>query len=159
MKELIFRTRINIYHTSELPSEYKELEAIVRELPRLAYAPYSHFNVGAAVLLENGNIVTGTNQENIAYPSGLCAERVALFSVGSLHPNIPAKAIAIAAETGGKRVEMITPCGACRQVMLETQNRSGVPLVVLLCGPELVYVAEDARALLPLSFDGWNLPD
>ena len=110
-------------------------------------------------MLENGEIVTGTNQENAAYPSGLCAERVALFYAGSRYPGTPVKAIAIAAETEGRQVELVTPCGACRQVLLETQKRSGRPVHVLLCGPERVYVIEDASMLLPLSFDGSDLPE
>lgn len=158
MKELNIKTSVKVYDLSELPEEYLHPVEAARAMPSQAYAPYSRFHVGAAVLLDNGVIVTGANQENIAYPSGLCAERVALFSAGSQYPNIPVRAIAIAAETEGKPVKMITPCGSCRQVMLETQARAGIPLTVILCGIEQAYVIEDARQLLPLSFDGWESP-
>jgi cytidine deaminase len=124
-----------------------------RNAARNAYAPYSNFHVGAAVMLANGRIVTGANQENVAYPSGLCAERVALFAAGAEYPDTPVRIIAVAAEAKGKAVKMITPCGACRQVMLETQKRSGAPLVIILCGAQSVYVIEDASSMLPLSFD------
>jgi cytidine deaminase len=153
MKEIIFETKIKAYPIAELPDEFKELAQSALSATRDAYAPYSKFHVGAAVLLEDGTIVTGNNQENVAYPSGLCAERVALFYAGAQYPGMAVRAIAIAAWTEGRQVERITPCGACRQVLLETENRYKHPMNILLCSPEQVYVAESAASLLPLSFD------
>jgi cytidine deaminase len=154
MKEIILETRIKSYHPAELPDEFKELTRLSLLSASDAYAPYSGFQVGSAVLLENGVIITGNNQENVAYPSGLCAERVALFYAGSQYPDVAVRAIAIAAQTGGEPVEMITPCGACRQVLLETETRHQHPVKVLLCGRTQIYVAESAASLLPLSFNG-----
>ncbi|MDR2810988.1 MAG: cytidine deaminase [Tannerellaceae bacterium] len=154
MKEIIFETKIRTYPLAELPDEFKELTRLSILATRDAYAPYSKFQVGAALLLENGVIVTGNNQENVAYPSGLCAERVALFYAGAQYPDVAVYAIAIAAQTKGERVEMITPCGACRQVLLETENRYKRPMKVLLCGRTQIYIVESATSLLPLSFNG-----
>ncbi len=119
-----------------------------------AYAPYSRFRVGAAVLLENGIIVTGNNQENAAYPSGLCAERVALFYASSAFPEIPVKAIAVTAISDKSIInEPIAPCGACRQVMAEYEKKSGSDLKVIMRGQEgPVLIAPSMRTLLPFSF-------
>lgn len=110
-----------------------------------------------AALLEDGTIVTGSNQENAAYPSGLCAERVALFHAGHQYPDMPVVALAIAAATNGRQVESISPCGACRQVLLEAEQRYGKPMKVLLCGTKEVVVAESAESLLPLCFGAKDL--
>lgn len=107
---------------------------------------------GRAALLADGTIVTGSNQENAAYPSGLCAERVTLFHAGHQYPDIPVVALAIAAVTGGKQVESISPCGACRQVLLETEQRYGKPVKVLLCGIKDVMVAPSAASLFTSLF-------
>ena len=107
----------------------------------------------------NGNIygviVTGTNQENVASPSGICAERTTLFYANSQYPDTPVKALAIAgiSEDDGMKRTPISPCGACRQVMLETENRYATPMRVLLCGKEEVYIVESAKDLLPFAFD------
>ena len=118
-----------------------------------AYAPYSQFYVGAAVLLQDGTVVAGSNQENMAYPSGLCAERVALFSAGASFPDKPVVAIALVAVKNGMIQTAITPCGGCRQVMLETEQRYGQPIRVLLCGRDDTVLVASARDLLPLSFE------
>ena len=133
----------------------REVVLAAQEATRRAYAPYSHFQVGAAALLEDGTIVTGTNQENAAYPSGLCAERTTLFYANSQYPDLSVKALAITARTPDGELchTPLTPCGACRQVMVETEKRYGKLMRVLLCGSEEVYIAESARSLLPLSFD------
>jgi cytidine deaminase len=105
------------------------------------------------VLLGNGAVISGSNQENAAYPSGLCAERVALFYAGSRYPDEPVRAIAIVAVRGGAvREEPVTPCGACRQVMYETESRGGSPLEVILYGSRRILVIERASDLLPLPF-------
>ncbi|RHJ82596.1 cytidine deaminase [Parabacteroides sp. AM08-6] len=137
---------------SELNDDLQPLAAAAVKATEQSYAPYSGFHVGAAALLENGMIVTGSNQENAAYPSGLCAERVTLFHAGHQYPDIPVMALAIAAATKGEQVESISPCGACRQVLLETEQRYGKPVKVLLCGRKDVIIAESAESLLPLCF-------
>lgn len=152
MKEIKLETKIAVYPLNEVPEEEQSLVHAAVKATEQAYAPYSKFHVGAAVLLADGTIVTGSNQENAAYPSGLCAERVALFHAGHQYPDVPVVALAIAAATGGRQVESISPCGACRQVLLETEQRYGRPVKVLLCGTDEVVVVEDAASLLPLCF-------
>lgn len=152
MKEIRLETKIAVYPLNEVSDEEQPLVRAALKATEHSYAPYSKFHVGAAVLLADGTIVTGSNQENAAYPSGLCAERVALFHAGHQYPDIPIVALAIAAATGGKQVESISPCGACRQVLLETEQRYGRPVKVLLCGTKEVMVAESAASLLPLCF-------
>ncbi len=121
-----------------------------------AYAPYSRFQVGAALQLANGKIVIGNNQENAAYPSGLCAERVAIFQAGALYPNSAVKTIAISCKSKLKPVlAPVTPCGACRQSMAEYETRSGKAIRVIMMGEKgSVYVAKSVHDLLPLLFDG-----
>lgn len=157
MKEIKLETRIRIYPLAELPDEELLLMEAAIKATEQSYAPYSKFHVGAAALLEDGTIVTGSNQENAAYPSGLCAERVTLFHAGHQHPDMPVVALAIAAATNGRQVESISPCGACRQVLLETEQRYGKPMKVLLCGTKEVVVAESAESLLPLCFGAKDL--
>lgn len=142
--------------TSALEAEDAQLERLAAEVAEQAYAPYSQFRVGAAALLENGEIVTGSNQENAAYPSGLCAERTALFYAGAQYPDVPVKTLAIVASNKEGRVAMITPCGACRQVLMEVAQRFH-PFRVLLCGREETTIIEDNRLLLPFAFDGSDL--
>jgi cytidine deaminase len=145
---------VMVYAYEELSEEYKRLVDEAKNATQNAYAPYSEFNVGAAVLLENGEMVSGTNQENAAYPSGLCAERVTMFYANSKYPNVAPKALAIATFAGGDFLdEPITPCGACRQVLLESEMRYGVDIDVLLFGRKGVCVVKSVKALLPLAFD------
>lgn len=121
-----------------------------------AYAPYSHFHVGCALRLESGEIVTGNNQENPAFPSSLCAERTVLYFVGSQGKGNQIRKIAIRADSPEKLIEApVTPCGACRQVMLEYERLSGQPLVVLMQGKvgKVLRVTGIAAALLPFGFD------
>jgi cytidine deaminase len=117
-----------------------------------AYAPFSRLNVGAAVKLIDGTIVSGNNQENVAFPSGLCAERVALFAATANFPDSPPVAIAIVALSNNQVHEHIAPCGACRQVLLETEKRFHLPLKTLLCGNSITYIFPSAELLLPLAF-------
>ena len=146
--ELNFK-RLNTNELSGMDCRLRD-EAICAA--RNAYAPYSHFNVGAAVLLEDGTIVCGSNQENIAYPSGLCAERVALFTAGATYPKQPVVAMAIVAIKNGEIQPSIAPCGACRQVMLETERRYNQPMRILLCGKDETILIDSAQDLLPFSF-------
>lgn len=138
----------------ELSEQDRQLIESAKQATQQSYAPYSQFHVGAAVLLEDGTTITGTNQENAAYPSGLCAERTALFYASSAHPDKAIVALAIAAHTKGEFTSNpISPCGACRQVMLEIEQRQARPIRTLLYGTEGVYVIEDGvRELLPLTF-------
>ena len=119
-----------------------------------AYAPYSKFNVGAAVMFEDGEIVKGSNQENAAYPSGLCAERTAMFYASSSRPDAAMKAIAVAASQNGILCAVpATPCGACRQVMAQYQSKGGIPMRILLIGADAIWRFERVDDLLPLIFD------
>ena len=147
-------TKISIHLYDELnPSEKMLIEAAKQSATK-AYAPYSHFQVGVAVYLDNGKIVTGNNQENVAYPSGLCAERVAVFYANAQYPEQAVKQLAIAAFTNNEFTAMpITPCGACRQVLLETENRFQQTIQILLYGREKIYIIQTIRDLLPLSFE------
>jgi cytidine deaminase len=159
MKQLDIHTTIKIYSPDELSAEEQQLVEAAKEATTRSYAPYSHFHVGAAALLANGEIISGTNQENAAYPSGICAERTTLFYANSQHPQEAVKALAIAARTSeGHWTETpISPCGACRQVMTETENRFGKPMKVLLCSAQEVFVIESAKDLLPVSFGSEDL--
>lgn len=120
-----------------------------------AYAPYSNFKVGAAILLSNGEVVIGNNQENIAYPSGLCAERVAIFHAGATHPNETIDTIAIYAESDVMPVDTpISPCGACRQVIMEYRQKQSTPIRVILKPQQgNIWVFECVTDLLPFAFD------
>lgn len=139
---------------AELDEKYQELIQKAKEAAETAYAPYSKFNVGAAVLLENDEIIQGNNQENAAYPSGLCAERVAIFYANSKYPNIPIKAIAVTASTEkGFITDPIPPCGSCLQVILESEKRSGKPIEVLLYGQNKITIADSVIQFLPLYFN------
>ncbi|MBR5823961.1 MAG: cytidine deaminase [Paludibacteraceae bacterium] len=154
MEERKIVTSLFVYAYDELPADYKRLVDEAKRVTKDAYAPYSKFHVGAALLLANGEIVSATNQENAAYPSGMCAERVTMFYANSRYPNLPPKALAIASFAEGDFLdEPITPCGACRQVLLEAEMRYGADINVLLYGKRGVYVVSSVKALLPLSFD------
>jgi len=159
MEESEIRIKIITHTIAELSKIYSELYRSALEIAQKAYAPYSTYNVGAAVLLDNGVIVTGNNQENAAYPSGLCAERVALFYAGAQYPEASVVAIAIAAFTKGKQVTHASPCGSCRQVLLETEfrNKNNQQIDILLCGVDNVKMITGATSLLPVGFSGKNL--
>jgi cytidine deaminase len=124
---------------------------------REAYAPYSEFKVGAAVLLENGEIIIGSNQENAVFPSGCCAERVALFQASAIFPNIPVKSIIIVALHKGKFLaQPVAPCGTCRQVILETRNRFNQAIKVIMFGEEMIRIVNDGIYLLPFPFEKFS---
>lgn len=147
-------TNVTIYSFDELDNVKKNLINKAKEQITKAYAPYSGFQVGAAIELENGEIFTGSNQENSAYPSGLCAERVAMFYANAQFPEVPVKTMAIAAFTNGDFLsEPITPCGSCRQVLLETEMRYEKDITILLYGTKEVYMIENVKQLLPLCFE------
>jgi len=138
----------------ELEAADRELAQAAIEATALSYAPYSNFNVGAAVRFEDGEIIKGANQENAAYPSGLCAERTALFYASASRPDKAMTAIAIAAGQNGELCSApATPCGACRQVMAQYQSKSKRPMSVLLVGAGQIWKFDKVDDLLPLIFD------
>ena len=158
MKEYTLKTKMRSYQWDELTEEQRELESIAKEQIKRSYCPYSHFHVGAAAKLANGVVIRGCNQENAAYPSGLCAERSALFAAGAQYPEEPVVKLAIACFTGGHFTkETGSPCGACRLVMLETEHRYGGKMEVLLYGEDEIFVFESAADFLPLTFVSENL--
>jgi len=154
MKEVELKTVIQECQMDELSTEDRQLVEQAIEATRRSYAPYSHFRVGAAVRLENGEIVIGCNQENAAYPSGLCAERTALFAAGAQYPDVPVRVLAVAARgTDGEMTEEPTgPCGSCRQVIIESETRAKHPIRILLYGRRCVYIIDGIRQLMPLTF-------
>ena len=143
---------IRKYRLNELSDEVRFWIDTAVISAKQAYAPYSEFYVGAVVVLANGKIVTGNNQENVAYPSGMCAERVALYYAGARYPDVPVKAIVVIAVKDGIIQKHISPCGACRQVLLETETRFNQPMQIILGGSDEVYFIDSAEALLPVSF-------
>ena len=154
MKELELKSVIKVCQMEELTQEEQHLITLAIEGTNRRYAPYSKFHVGAGVLLDNGIEVIGCNQENAAYPSGLCAERTALFAAGAQYPDVPVRMLAIAARgTDGNLVEEpVGPCGSCRQVIIESETRAGGPIRILLYGQRHVYVIDGVKELMPLTF-------
>lgn len=132
----------------------RELAQAAIEATKGSYAPYSHFNVGAAVRLDNGQIVKGSNQENAAYPSGICAERTAMFYASANYPENAMTAIAITASQNGTLCDNpATPCGSCRQVMAQYQTKGGQPMEILLVGGKKIWKFGKVDDVLPLIFD------
>lgn len=155
MKKKELKITISEYNgAEELPAEDKKLLLEAAKSASRSYAPYSEFHVGAAVLLENGKIVCGSNQENAAYPAGLCAERVALFYANSQYPGVAVKALAIAAKADHFVLDKpISPCGTCRQVIAETESRQKSKMKIIMQGETgPVNVTEGIENLLPLTF-------
>lgn len=152
MKEYKIETRIKEYSYEELPEEDRLLVDRAKEMTATSHAPYSRFHVGAAILLEDGTVVVGSNQENAAYPSGICAERTACWQAGALHPGKAFRKIAVAAATEeGFQKEPVSPCGACRQALMEYEKMYG-PVKVLLYGQDRVLELDSVASLLPLTF-------
>ena len=155
MKEKKFEFEYEVYDDIDnLTEEDAWLLREARAVTEQAYAPYSKFHVGAIAMLENGKVVAGTNQENASYPVGICAERVLLGSVATLHPNVAVKSIAISYNSEeGKSDHPISPCGMCRQTLLEYETRMKKPIRLILGGMEgKVYVIKTASQLLPFAF-------
>lgn len=149
---------INVCQPDELAEEFLKLIDMAKEATSRSYAPYSKFCVGAAVLLSDGKMLPGCNQENAAFGVTICAERTALFAAGAQFPDLPIVAIAIAAQNGkGFTEEPVTPCGSCRQAMIETEARSGRKLRILLYGTRCVYLIDGVSNLMPLSFSDEQL--
>ncbi|MBL0103372.1 MAG: cytidine deaminase [Bacteroidetes bacterium] len=143
----------------ELPEEDRNLIQEAKASMNKAYAPYSHFHVGAAILLDNGIILRGNNQENASYPIGLCAERVAIFAAGANYPNVKIKALAITANSDHFHVNKpITPCGACRQAIAEYEHRYQQDIRLIMTGESgKVLVADTISNFLPYQFNADDL--
>lgn len=139
----------------ELSANDIELLKEARKACQTSYSPYSHFQVGAAVRLSDNTIVRGSNQENAAYPSGLCAERVALFNIGANHSGKTIKSIAVAAKREEDEFFLpVTPCGSCRQVMLEFEHKQSEPIEFIMRSGENSWIkTKTCKVLLPFSFD------
>ena len=153
MKQLQTHFVFDQLEADDLSADERRLVEAAVKATDSSYAPYSNFHVGAAAMLDNGVIVTGANQENAAFPSGLCAERTALFSAQAQHPAHPVRMLAIAARNGGGLLaHPATPCGACRQVMAGVEDRYGKPMETLLYGTSCIYRIHSAKDLLPLAF-------
>lgn len=154
MKKLNITVPVDVLEYSELSDTESRVVDMAREATYRSYAPYSHFNVGAAILLGNGEVIAGSNQENAAFSSGTCAERSACFYAHAQYPDTDFRLIAIAArdKTGDFIENPIPPCGSCRQSLLEYETLAGHPVEVLLVGREKVYRLPSIKSLLPLAF-------
>ncbi|HAS42999.1 MAG TPA: cytidine deaminase [Microscillaceae bacterium] len=158
-KNLKITISIEVYNNaSELSAPDQQLLQEAKEATHSAYAPYSQFFVGSAILLEDETVVRGNNQENAAYPSGICAERTAIYYTGAQYPNTAIKAIAVVARRDTSEYLPAAPCGACRQAMLEYEEKQATPIKLILQGEgEKVYVLNSVSDLLPLKFGKDNL--
>lgn len=156
MKEVKIETKLKVYdNISELPLDIKQLMSSAEDVRDNAYAPYSRFNVGAAILLDNGEVIVGSNQENASYPSGLCAERTAIYYAGAKYPNAKILKMAITASSQNQVTDQpIPPCGACRQSIAEYEIKQNQPISIYFMGAKGKVVESDSLAnLLPLLFD------
>ena len=154
MKELQLTSNIKECQLDELTTEEQHLIGLAIEATRHSYVPYSHFHVGAAVRLANGMEISGCNQENAAFPAGICAERSAIFAAGAQYPDQPIELLAITAANneGVLQQEPVSPCGTCRQVIIEIETRYKHPVRILLHGSRCTYVVDGISQLMPLSF-------
>jgi len=156
MKKIVITTEISVFDSvQELPDEIQNLMKLAVEVRKNAYAPYSKFRVGAALLLDNGEIVLGSNQENAAFPSGLCAERVAIFQAGSIYPKAKIVKMAItAASDTNQTTSPIPPCGSCRQSIAEYEIKQETPIAIYFMGEiGAIYKSDSLKNLLPFMFD------
>ena len=157
-EDLEIKSTLKVYESIEsLPVEFQKLVEEARESAMHAYAPYSNFKVGASVITMEDEVIAGSNQENAAYPSGLCAERVALFYTSATHPDVRIKAIAVVANKKGEWVPAM-PCGSCRQVIREYETKQSEPIKIVMAYRDGKFlIAEGAEDLLPLSFTKTDL--
>lgn len=152
MTEKNITTKVQVLAYNELNQEDKNLVDLAKEATKSSYTPYSHFNVGAALLLDNGVMIKGANQENAAF-AGICAERSACYNAGANYPGVGIKKVAITAFQNGDFVkEPCAPCGVCRQALLEFEVQAGHPMEVILIGLDTIYRLESIKSTLPLSF-------
>lgn len=154
MENLELKSVVSVCQMDELSADEQSLVLKAIKATDRSYAPYSHFRVGAALRLANGVEMVGCNQENAAYPVGLCAERSAIFAAGAQYPDVPVTMLAIAARTpdGELQQEPVSPCGSCRQVIIETETRFRQRVRILLYGRRCIYVLDGISQLMPLSF-------
>ena len=153
MKNIELKINVQYLQLDELPKDEQELVAAAIKATDNSNAKYSHFRVGAALLLTDGSVVIGANQENAVFPLGLCAERTAIFAAQAQRPEMSMSKLAIAARNDAGLVRNpVTPCGSCRQVILEMEERYGQPIRILLYGTDSVYAVDTVRDLLPLCF-------
>ena len=153
MKNIELKINVQYLQLDELPKAEQELVAAAIKATDNSNAKYSHFRVGAALLLTDGSVVIGANQENAVFPRGLCAERTAIFAAQAQRPEMSMSKLAIAARNDAGLVRNpVTPCGSCRQVILEMEERYGQPIRILLYGTDGVYAVDTVRDLLPLCF-------
>lgn len=156
MKDIKITSQLSVFETiSELPDNIQNLTKQAIEIRKIAYAPYSKFKVGTALLLDNGKIILGSNQENAAYPSGLCAERVAIFQSGSLYPNAKILKMVINAASDTNTIDSpIPPCGSCRQSIAEYEIKQNTPIEIYFMGETgAIYKSASLKNLLPFMFD------
>lgn len=156
MKKVEIKTEITVFESvSELPQVIQNLMEIAIKAKENAYAPYSKFKVGAALLLENGKIITGNNQENAAYPSGMCAERVAIWKASSDYPNVKVLQLAISASSSSQILNVpVAPCGGCRQTLSEYEIKQKDKIAVYFMGEVgQVIKTNSLLDLLPIAFD------
>ncbi len=154
MEDLVIKSVIGTARMEELSAEDRMLVDKAIEATSRSYAPYSQFHVGAALLLQNGVVLQGCNQENAAFPVGMCAERAAIFAAGAQYPDVAVKSLAIAArdKDGNLVDEPVSPCGSCRQVLIETETRFQQEVRILLYGRRCIYIIKGIKQLMPLSF-------
>ncbi len=156
MKKVKLTTEYTLYSDlSELDLQDQKLMEMAIATRKKAYAPYSNFSVGTALLLDNQEIITGNNQENAAYPSGLCAERVAIYYAGSKFPNVAIKKIVISASSSQNKVtQPVAPCGSCRQAIAEYEVKQDYPIEIIFMGETGTIIKTNSlKDLLPLGFD------
>ena len=156
MKEINITAPFTAFDSlSDLPNDVQSLMHEAVEIRKNAYAPYSNFRVGTAILLDNGKIILGSNQENAAFPSGLCAERVAIYHAGSVYPNAKIVKMAISAASDSNTTDApIPPCGACRQSIAEYEFKQETPIEIYFMGEiGAIYKSDSLKNLLPLAFD------
>ena len=152
MTEKNITTKIQVFSYSELSEENKKLVDLAREATQAAYAPYSHFHVGSALLLDNGVWIKGANQENAAF-AGICGERSAIYNAGANYPGVAIKKLAVTAFTNNEFVEEpCAPCGVCRQAILEFEKNAPHPIEIFLIGRDKIYRLDSIASMLPLSF-------
>jgi cytidine deaminase len=156
MKEIKITTQFSVFENlEELPKQIQQLMDQAINIRKKAYAPYSKFRVGAALLLDNGEVVLGSNQENAAYPSGLCAERVAIFHAGAIYPEAKIVLMAITAASDSNQTKTpIPPCGSCRQSIAEYEIKQEHPIEIYFMGEiGAIYKSDSLKNLLPFMFD------
>ena len=152
MTEKKITTKVRVYSYNELTEEQKKLVDMAREATTHSYSPYSNFKVGAALMLDNGEVFIGANQENAAF-AGICGERSAIYAAGARYPGVPVRKLAITASQDGQIVaEPVAPCGTCRQAILEFEKNAPHPIEILLAGRDTVYRLESIASTLPLCF-------